>query len=154
MKTLAIALVGAVALSCFSMPAMAQSVHDEDHEELDAEHGAVHDQLGAIHQEAHEDGLTPWEHQRLHQQLGRAHERADTNIEYQHELEHQTQAYQNRSYNGYGYGSGYGGYSQGYGYNGYGQGNGYYGSNRRGYYIQRHVRPVVRYHRYYNGRRY
>ena len=148
MKTLAIALAGAVALSCFSVPAMAQSVHDEDHEELDAEHGAVHDQLGAIHQEAHEDGLTPWEHQRLHQQLGRAHERTDTNIEYQHELEHQSQAYQNRYYNGYG------GYNQGYGYNNYGQANGYYGSNRRGYYGQRHARPVVRYHRYYNGRRY
>ena len=152
MRSLAIVLAGAVALGCFSVPAMAQSVHDEDHEELDAEHGAVHDQLGAIHEEAHEDGLTPWEHQRLHDQLARAHERADTNIEYQHELEHQSQAYQNRSYNGYG--SSYGGYNQGYGYNGYGQGNGYYGSNRRGYYIQRHARPVVRYQRYYNGRRY
>ena len=152
MKTLAIALTGAVALSCFSVPAMAQSVHDEDHQELDGEHAAVHGQLGAIHEEAHEEGVTPWEHQRLHEQLARAHERADTNIEYQHEIEHQNQAYQNRSYNGYG--SSYGGYNQGYGYNGYGQGNGYYGSNRRGYYNQRRGRPVVRYHRYYNGRRY
>lgn len=155
MKNLALVLAGAVAISFFSVPAMAQSVHDEDHEELDAEHGAVHDQLGAIHQEAHEEGLTPWEHQRLHEQLGRAHERADTNIEYQHELEHQSQAYGNRYYggSGYGYGSGYGGYGQGYGYNGYGQGNGYYRSNTRGYYVQRRPRPVVRYYRYSTGHR-
>lgn len=154
MKKLAMTLAGAVAVSFFSVPAMAQSVHDDDHEQLDAEHAAVHDQLGEIHQEAHEDGLTPWEHQRLHEQLARAHERTDTNIEYQHELEHQSQAYQNRSYNGYGYGSGYGGYGQGYGYNGYGRSGGYYGTNQRGYYIQRRARPTVRYYRYYNGRRY
>ncbi len=141
MKTLTMVLAGAVAVSCFSVPAMAQSVHDEDHEQLGDQHTDVHGELGAIHQEAHEDGLSPWDHQRLHQQLGRAHERADTNIEYQHELEHQSQAYQNRGY--YGYGS-----------NGYGRGNGYYGSNQRGYYIQRRARPVVRYYRYYNGRRY
>lgn len=143
MKTLAMVLAGAVAAGSFSVPAMAQSVHDEDHEELDAEHADVHDRLAAIHEEAHEEGLTPWEHQRLHERLSRAHERADTNIEYQHELEHQSNDYQNRYYNGYG--SGYGGYSQGYGYN---------GSNTHGHYIQRHARPVVRYYRYYNGRRY
>ena len=141
MKTLAMVLAGAVAVSCFSVPAMAQSVHDDDHEQLDDQHGDVHGELGAIHQDAHDDGLSPWGHQRLHQQLGRAHERADTNIEYQHELEHQSQTYQNRSYNGYGY-------------NGYGRSNGYYGSNQRGYYTQRRGRPVVRYYRYYNSRRY
>ena len=153
MKTLAIVLAGAVAVSCFSLPAMAQSVHDEDHEELDAEHSSVHGQLGAIHEEAHEEGLTPWEHQRLHEQLGRTHERADTNVDYQHDLEHQSQVFRNRSYNGYGYGSGYGSYNQGYGYNGYRQGNGYYGSNTHSYYLQRRARAVVRYYRYYNGQR-
>ncbi len=153
MKTLAIVLAGALPLA-FSTPAWAQPVHDEGHDESDAEHATVHGELGAVHEEAHEDGVSPWEHQRLHQQLGRAHERADSNIEYQRELEHQSQAYRNRSYNGYGYGSSYGGYSQGYGYNGYGRGNGYYGANTRGYYIQRRGRPVVRYYRYYNGRRY
>ena len=148
MKALTIVLAGAIAVSCLSVPAMAQSVHDDDHEQLGDQHSDVHGELGVIHQEAHEDGVSPWEHERLHQQLGRAHERADTNIDYQHELEHQSQSYQNRSYNGYG--SGYGGY----GYNGYGRGDGYYGSNQRGYYIQRRARPVVRYYRYYNGRRY
>ena len=140
MKILAIVMAGAVAVSCFPVPAMAQSVHDEDHGELDGEHAAAHGQLGAIHEEAHEEGLTPWEHQRLHRQLGRAHERADTNIECQQELEHQNQVYQNRSYNGYGY-------------NGYERGNGYYGSNTHSYYFQRRARPVVRYYRYYNGHR-
>ncbi len=161
MRAIAIVLAGAVAASSFSVPAMAheipQSLHDADHEELDAEHAAVHNQLGAIHDEAHEEGLTPLEHQRLHEQLDRAHERADRNIEYQHELEHQSQTYRDRSYNGYGYGAGYGGYGQSYGYNGYGyndygyrRGNGFYRPSARGYYIERHTRPVVRYYRYYN----
>ena len=151
MRVLAMVLAGFFPLA-FSAPALAQSVHDEGHDESDADHATVHGQLGAVHEEAHEEGVSPWEHQRLHQQLGRAHERADTNIEYQRELEHQSQAYRNRSYNGYGLG--YGGYSQAYEYNGYGRGNGYYGSNTRSYYIQRRGRPVVRYYRYYNGRRY
>lgn len=149
MKTLALALAGAVAIGCFSVPVLAQSVHDEDHEELDAEHRAVHDQLGSIHEEAHEEGLSPWEHRRLHEDLGRGHERADTNIEYQHELEHQSHEYQNRYYGNYSYG----GYGQGSGYNGYGQQYGYYAPNPRGYYVQRRSRPIVRYYRYYNGHR-
>jgi hypothetical protein len=153
MKNLAMYLAGAVALGCFAVPAMAQSVHEEDHEQLDAEHAAAHNQLSAIHDEAHEEGLTPWEHERLHEQLAQAHQRSDRNIEYQHELEHQSQAYQNRSYSGYG--SGYGEYTQSYGYDGYGRGNSYYGSNARSHYLQRRARPVVRYYRYdYGHRRY
>lgn len=160
MKTRALILAGAVAVSCFSVPAMAQSIHDEDHEQLGSEHADIHGQLGAIHAEGHEEGLTPWEHQRQHQQLETAHERADTRIEYQHELEHQSQAYQNRTYNGhasdygYAYGLGYGDYNQGYRSYGYDRSNGYHGSKQRGYYIQRRTRPVVRYYRYYNGRGY
>ena len=156
MKTLAIIAAGLVSVIGLSVPVMAQeapqTAHEEDHDELNGEHGTVHRQLGAIHEDAHEDGLSPWEHQQLHRQLGRAHERADTNIDYQHELEHQSQAYLNRSYSGYG--SGYGRYNQNYGYNGYQQGNGYYVPSTRGYYVQR-ARPIVRYYRYsYGHRRY
>jgi hypothetical protein len=50
-----------------------------------------HDQLNAIHNQAHEEGLSPWEHERLHRQLDRAHDRADGNIEAEHELQHENQ---------------------------------------------------------------
>jgi len=90
MKTLAIIAAGLVSVIGLSVPAMAQeapqTAHEGDHDELNGEHGTVHRQLGAIHEDAHEDGLSPWEHQQLHGELGRAHERADTNIDYQHEL--------------------------------------------------------------------
>jgi hypothetical protein len=91
--------VSALALMGFAVPAMAhgsdngwdngwQSPHDQLHDQLDEQHNDIHDQLNYEHAQAHEEGLTPWEHAQLHRDLAWQHQNADRQIRREHRRAH------------------------------------------------------------------
>ena len=99
--------ISAAALIAFAVPASAQaqwSHHENEHEQLDEEHGDIHGQLEAEHADAHEQGLNLWQHRQLHRDLSNQHEEADYAVELQHQREHARDRWRRQYYRGNGYG--------------------------------------------------
>lgn len=70
---------------------------------MDNQHDDAHDYLGEVHERAHEEGLSPWEHARLHRDLDAAHRYEHRQLQRQHNREHRRNDWQRRyrSYNNY-----------------------------------------------------
>lgn len=79
--------------------------HEEQHDDLDDEHGDAHDQIEEEHAEAHAQGLNPWQHAQVHRQLQYQHDYAHYQLERQHQYQHQLDEWRRRSQS-----SGYYGY--------------------------------------------
>jgi hypothetical protein len=92
MRNIVFTALGAAAMFAFAAPAMAQDQWDYD----------VHDQLDQQHADAHDEGLSPWEHRQLHRELRYEHAQADYQIARQHQQEHWRDQYRRR-YQNYGY---------------------------------------------------
>lgn len=104
MRKLVLMVASTIALAGFAAPASAHpydDAHYDEHERLNDQHDAIHDDLDQEHVEAHEEGMTPWEHRQLHRYLDQKHDWEDEQLRRKHRRWHNRNDWEDDGYGRY-----------------------------------------------------